>query len=70
MYSKGKTLSSALSQEALVAAFDGSSCADIEAVLNEAQTLCQMTGKQEIDIEILSDAARKTGVKLNTRNRK
>ena len=70
MYSKGKTLSSALSQEALVAAFDGASCADIEAVLNEAQTLCQMTGKQEIDIEILSDAAHKTGVKLNTRYRK
>lgn len=70
MYTKGKTLSSELSPEALVAAFDGASCAAIEAVLNEAQAICQMTGKTEISAEILSDASHKTGVKLNIKTRK
>ena len=70
MYTKGKTLSAELSAEALVAAFDGASCAAIEAILNEAQAICQMNGKAEIDTETLSDAARKTGVKLNIKTRK
>ena len=70
MYTKGKTLSAELSTEALVSAFDGASCAAIEAVLNEAQAICQMTGKTEINAEILSDASHKTGVKLNIKTRK
>ena len=70
MYTKGKSLSDELSRDILVAAFDGQSCAAIEAVLNEAQAICQMTGEQIINTEILLDAARKAGVKLNIKNRK
>ncbi|MBR5669355.1 MAG: 26S protease regulatory subunit, partial [Spirochaetales bacterium] len=70
MYTKGKNLSDELSSDMLVAAFDGQSCAAIEAVLNEAQAICQMTGEQTINIGILTDAAQKAGVKLNIKNRK
>ena len=70
MYTKGKNLSDELSRDMLVAAFDGQSCAAIEAVLNEAQAICQMTGEQTINIGILTDAAQKAGVKLNIKNRK
>ena len=70
MYSKGKTLSGELSTEVLVAAFDGASCAAIEAILNEAQAICQMNGKTGINAETLTEAARKTGIKLNIKTRK
>ena len=70
MYTKGKTLSPELSTEVLVAAFDGASCAAIEAILNEAQAICHMNGKTEIKSETLTEAARKTGIKLNIKTRK
>lgn len=70
MYTKGKTLSPELSTEVLVTAFDGASCAAIEAILNEAQAICQMSGKTEINAETLTEAARKTGIKLNIKTRK
>ena len=70
MYTRGKNLSEDLTQQVLVAVFDGQSCAAIEAVLNEAQAICQMTGEQTINAQILSDAAQKAGVKLNIKNRK
>ena len=70
MYTKGKNLSDELGRDVLVTAFDGQSCAAIEAVLNEAQAICQMIGEQTINIGILMDAAQKAGVKLNIKNRK
>ncbi len=70
IYSKGKRLSADLSTELLTAAFDGLSCAAIEAILNEAQTLCQMSGESEMTIAHIVAAAQKTGAKLNIRIKK
>ena len=70
IYSKGKSLSAELTMDFLVGAFEGQSCAAIEAVLNEAQSICQMENSGEITTEILVAASQKTGTKLNIRNRK
>ena len=70
IYSKGKSLSADLTEDFLVGAFEGQSCAAIEAVLNEAQSICQMENSSEITTEILVAASQKTGTKLNIRNRK
>ena len=70
IYSKGKSMSADLTEDFLVGAFEGQSCAAIEAVLNEAQSICQMENSSEITTEILVAASQKTGTKLNIRNRK
>ena len=70
IYSKSKSLSAELTMDFLVGAFEGQSCAAIEAVLNEAQSICQMENSGEITTEILVAASQKTGTKLNIRNRK
>jgi cell division protease FtsH len=70
IYSKGKKLASDLSSDILVVAFDGLSCAAIEAILNEAQALCQMAGNPEITMGHIIAAAQKTGAKLNIRIKK
>ena len=67
LYTKGKTLDSALTPEFLAAAFDGLSCAAIEAVLNEARALSHLDGINEIKMEHILASARKTGSKLNIR---
>ncbi len=70
IYSKGKRLASDLTPELLVVAFDSLSCAAIEAILNEAQALCQMSGSSEITMAHIVAAAQKTGAKLNIRIKK
>ena len=70
LYTKGKSLSSELSSDYLAGLLDGQSCAAIEAVLNEAQSICQMQNSTEISSEILISAAQKIGIKLNIKNRK
>ena len=70
LYTKGKSLSSELSFDYLAGLLDGQSCAAIEAVLNEAQSICQMQNSTEISSEILISAAQKIGIKLNIKNRK
>ncbi len=70
IYSKGKRLSADLNPEVLTVAFDGLSCAAIEAILNEAQALCQMSGSSEITLAHILAAAQKTGAKLNIRIKK
>ena len=70
LYTKGKTLSAEVSKEALAQATDGLSCSAIEALLNEAQAVCQMTGSSDITQEHIAQAAVRTGLKLGLRNRK
>ncbi|MBR2282409.1 MAG: AAA family ATPase [Spirochaetales bacterium] len=70
IYSKGRNLSGELSADVLVTAFDGLSCAAIEAVLNEAQALCQMAGNSELTMGHILAAAQKTGARLNIRIKK
>ena len=70
IYTKGKNLATDISPDLLVQAFDGLSCAAIEAILNEAQALCQMTGSGAITMDHILGAAHKTGAKLNIRFRK
>ena len=69
IYTKGKNLATDVTNDLLVQAFDGLSCAAIEAILNEAQALCQMTGSSAITMEHIAAAAQKTGSKLNIRRR-
>lgn len=70
IYTKGKILASELSADYLATVLDGQSCATIEAVLNEAQSICQMQNSSEITQEILASASQKIGIKLNNKNRK
>ena len=69
LYTKGKTLTPDVTPETLVAAFDGLSCAAIETILNQAQTLCQMSGSPAIGMEHILSAAQKTGARLNIRRK-
>ncbi len=70
IYTKGKNFATDISPDVLVQAFDWLSCAAIEAILNEAQALCQMTGSGAITMDHILGAAHKTGAKLNIRFRK
>ncbi len=66
IYTKDKSLAPEVDKQILVVAFDGLSCAAIEAVLNEAQAICQQRGGA-IKMEHILAAAQKTGSKLNIR---
>ncbi|MCQ2412824.1 MAG: AAA family ATPase [Sphaerochaetaceae bacterium] len=67
IYTRDKILAPELTNEVLTVTFDGLSCSAIEAVLNQAQALCQMSGSKEITIAHIVAAAQKTGSKLNIR---
>ncbi len=64
IYSKGKTLSTELTAEKLAPLFEGCSCADIEATLNEAAMLAMLEQTPEIALEQVVRAAQKVGAKL------
>ncbi len=64
IYSKGKTLSAELTAEKLAPLFEGCSCADIEATLNEAAMLAMLEQTPEIALEQVVRAAQKVGAKL------
>ena len=64
IYTKGKKLSSEVDTQILVSAFDGLSCAAIEAILNEAQAIGEQQGG-EIKLSHILAAAQKTGCKIN-----
>ena len=64
IYTKGKKLSSEVNTQILVSAFDGLSCAAIEAILNEAQAIGEQQEGEIKLIHILA-AAQKTGCKIN-----
>lgn len=64
IYSRGKTLSAELTAEKLAPLFEGCSCADIEATLNEAAMLAMLEQTPEIALEQVVRAAQKVGAKL------
>ena len=65
IYSQGKSLSAELSPDALAVLFEGASCADIEATLNEASMLAALDKAPHIALEHIVQASDKVGVKLN-----
>ena len=64
IYGKGKQLSCELTAERLASLFDGCSCADIEATLNEAAMLAMLDKAPTITLECVVKAADKVGAKL------
>ena len=64
IYSKDKVLSSELTAEKLAPLFEGCSCADIEAILNEAAMLAMLDKNSEVTLEYVVKAADKVGAKL------
>lgn len=68
LYTKNKSLDSALSPDVLVSLFDGLSSSAIESVINEAQILAANSGGV-ITLEIIARSAALVSVKLNTKRR-
>ena len=64
LYTKGRTLDAGLSAETLANAFEGLSCAAIEACLNGAATLALGSDAGAITLEHVREAACKADVKL------
>lgn len=64
MYTAGKSLAPDVSQEWLVAAFDGMSCSAIETVLNEASMMTVIRGGGLVDAQTIRSAAAKVDVRL------
>lgn len=59
LYTIQKNLSGEVTKQWLVKRFEGMSCAAIEAVLNEAATICFREQKAEIEIAEMEEACRK-----------
>ena len=64
IYSQGKSLAKELAPARLAPLFEGASCADVEATLNEAAMLAMLDGTHTITLELVVRAAEKVGVKL------
>ncbi len=70
LYTHQKTLAEDADPETLVNAFEGLSCAAIEAVLNEASNISAMKGFDSISMDDIAAAAAKTDTKLKLKNKK
>ena len=64
IYSQGKKLAEGLTPACLAPLFEGASCADVEATLNEAAMLAMLEQADAITLELIVRAAEKVGVKL------
>ena len=64
IYSQGKSLAKELAPARLALLFEGASCADVEATLNEAAMLAVLEKAEVITLELVIRAAEKVGVKL------
>ncbi len=64
IYSQGKPMTQGLSPAILAPLFEGASCADIEATLNEAAMLAMLDKAPQIARDHIVRAAEKVGVKL------
>lgn len=64
IYSRGKSLAPELTPAALAPLFEGASCADVEATLNEAAMLAMLDEKPQVMLEHIVRAAEKIGFKL------
>ena len=64
IYSQGKSLAEGLAPARLAPLFEGASCADVEATLNEAAMLAVLEKAEVVTLELVIRAAEKVGVKL------
>ena len=64
IYSQGKSLAKELAPARLAPLFEGASCADVEATLNEAAMLAVLGKSDVITLELVIRAVEKVGVKL------
>ena len=64
IYSQGKSLAKEFAPARLAPLFEGASCADVEATLNEAAMLAVLEKSDVITLELVVRAAEKVGVKL------
>ncbi len=64
IYSQGKPMAQGLSPATLTPLFEGASCVDIEATLNEAAMLAMLDKAPQITRDHIVRAAEKVGVKL------
>lgn len=64
LYTKDKKLSSSLTSERLIDAFDGLSCSAIETILNEAWSIA-LSKSGEIECDNLREASRTTQIKIH-----
>lgn len=60
MYTKKKKLDAKIQKEQLVKCFEHLSCSAIETILNEAAMEAEIKGREEITIEDIAEAGRKT----------
>lgn len=67
LYTKKKTLNENLEIKKMAEAFDNLSSAAIEAIINEASMLAILENKEEITVEHIIVAARKTNCNINLR---
>ena len=62
MYTKDKKLSKSVNIEGLAMCFKGVSCSGIETILNEANICASINNKEEIDLDDIIEAGKKTGI--------
>jgi len=66
MYTKGKKLASSINIDSLAKCFNGLSCSAVETLLNESAMEAQIAGREEIVLEDIIKAGRKTNIiKIN-----
>ncbi|MBR3280548.1 MAG: AAA family ATPase [Clostridia bacterium] len=66
MYTKGKKLASNINIDSLAKCFNGLSCSAVETLLNESAMEAQIAGREEIVLEDVIKAGRKTNIiKIN-----
>lgn len=62
MYTKNKKVASSVNKQLLAKCFEGLSCAAIETIINEAATETEINDKEEITIEDIVSAGKKTNI--------
>ena len=67
LYTKKKVLNEKLEVKKMADAFDNLSSAAIESIINEASMLSILENKEEITVEHIIVAARKTNCNINLR---
>ena len=66
MYTKGKKLADSINIDSLAKCFNGLSCSAVETLLNESAMEAQIAGREEIVLEDIIKAGRKTNIiKIN-----
>lgn len=67
IYTKGKTLSEEIDKVKLAESFDALSCSAIEAILNESSMIALLNKSEEITVEHIIEASKRTNCNINLR---